>query len=245
MIDKRSPVPIYYQIESHIRDLIKKNQWQPGDAIPSEREFTETFEVSRMTVRQAIANLVNDGTLYRQKGKGTFVADQKIEQPLQGVTSFTEEMKKRGMVPKSELLSFSIIPADEEMAEKLNIDMAEKVYEIKRIRLADNKPIALEWTYISVQLVQGLTADKVIQSLYSYIEQTMNIRIASANQVIEADIAGQDEIEYLHLSKGSPILLIHRNAFLENGQPFEWVKSVYRADRYKFVINMTRDMESE
>lgn len=241
MIDKRSPVPIYYQIEAHIRDLIKKNQLQPGDAIPSEREFTETFQVSRMTVRQAIANLVNDGTLFRQKGKGTFVAEQKIEQPLQGVTSFTEEMKKRGMVPGSRLLSFSIIPATEEAAQMLKVDLSDPVYEIKRIRLADDKPIALEWTYISTKLVQGLTADKVIQSLYSYIEEAMDLRITSANQVIEADIAGQDEVEYLNVKKGSPILLIHRNAFLENGQPFEWVKSVYRADRYKFVINMTRE----
>jgi GntR family transcriptional regulator len=241
MIDKRSPVPIYYQIEAHIRDLIEKNQLQPGDAIPSEREFTETFEVSRMTVRQAISNLVNDGTLYRQKGKGTFVAEQKIEQPLQGVTSFTEEMIKRGMVPGSHLLSFSTIAATDEIASMLRVELSSPVYEIKRIRLADKKPMALEWTYISEQLVQDLTADKVMQSLYSYIEEKTGLQITNANQVIEADIAGQDEVEHLNMKKGAPILLIHRNAFLENGQPFEWVKSVYRADRYKFIINMTRD----
>ncbi|MGV3488705.1 MAG: GntR family transcriptional regulator [Tuberibacillus sp.] len=241
MIDKQSPVPIYYQIQSYIKDLVDTNRLRPGDTIPSERELTEKFQVSRMTVRQAIMNLVNDGVLYRQKGKGTFVSEVKIEQPLQGLTSFTEDMKKRGLVPGTRLLSFTIVPADEIVADRLQVQVHEPVYEIIRIRLADEQPISLESTYLSANLVKGLTDDIVMKSLYSYIEKNISPSISYANQVIEASIAGKDEIEHLQLKKGSPILLIHRNTFLDNGQPLEWVKSAYRADRYKFVINMTRD----
>ncbi|MFC4617461.1 GntR family transcriptional regulator [Camelliibacillus cellulosilyticus] len=241
MIDKRSPVPIYYQIEAYIKDMIEANRLGAGDAIPSEREFTEKFQVSRMTVRQAITNLVNDGYLYRQKGKGTFVADKKIEQPLQGLTSFTEDMKRRGMLPATRLLDFSIVPAGRTVAARLQVKDNEAIYKIKRIRLADDKPMALEETYIPTNLVPDLTRDIVQQSLYSHIEKDRRLRIANGDQVIEAAIAGGEETQYLHIAEGDPILLIHRHTFLQDGRPLEWVKSIYRADRYKFVISMIRD----
>jgi len=240
MIDKRSPVPIYYQIQSYIKELVENRQLKPGEAIPSERELSEQFQVSRMTVRQAVMNLVNEGFLYRQKGKGTFVSEPQIEQPLQSLTSFSEDMKRRGLVPGSRLLHFSVKASDAFLAEKLNIELNEPVYEIQRVRLADEQPISLEWTYLPAQLVQGLTSDIIKKSLYSYIEEKIQAKISHAHQVIEAAVAGKDEMEHLHLKKGSPILLIHRQTFLENGQTLEWVKSAYRADRYKYVITMTR-----
>ncbi len=97
MIDKNSPIPIYYQLELQIRQFIESEQLQPGDILPSEREFTEKYNISRMTVRQAINNLVSEGLLYRQKGKGTFIAEQKFEQDLSGLTSFSEDMKNPGL----------------------------------------------------------------------------------------------------------------------------------------------------
>lgn len=96
MLDKQSPIPIYIQIEEQLKQQIQQGDFPVGTAIPSERELTERFDVSRMTVRQAITNLVNDGLLYREKGRGTFVASPKVEQPLNGLTSFTEDMVKRG-----------------------------------------------------------------------------------------------------------------------------------------------------
>ncbi|WP_077615868.1 GntR family transcriptional regulator [Caenibacillus caldisaponilyticus] len=241
MIDKRSPVPIYYQIEEHIKKMIDTHQLKPGDAIPSERELTEAFQVSRMTVRQAITDLVNAGLLIRKKGKGTFVAEPKIEQPLQGLTSFTEDMQRRGMKAGAKILRFSKIPSDESIAQKLDIRTGAAIYEIKRIRFADAEPMALERTYLPAELVQGLTADIFEQSLYAYIENVLHYRIAHADQVIEATTAGHDEIEHLNMAPGSPVLRIHRLTFLENGQPLEWVDSAYRGDRYKFVISLKRD----
>jgi GntR family transcriptional regulator len=240
MIDKNSPIPIYYQLEEHIKELIEKGELMPGDALPAEREYAEKYQISRMTVRQAFTKLVNEGYLYRLQGKGTFVSDRKIEQGLHGLTSFTEDMKARGLVPGSKLIHFEIIPASLQIASQLSIQENGPVYEIKRIRLADNVPMALETNYISANLIKGLTEQIVNQSLYAYIEEQLNFKIDHASQVIESSNASEQEAAYLKINKGAPILLIQRNTFLSDGTPVEFVKSSYRADRYKFMIQMKR-----
>jgi len=120
-INKNSPLPIYYQIESALKQQIESGVLQPGDLIPSEREFAEAHQISRMTVRQAISNLVNAGYLIRQKGRGTFVANKKIVMQLSGLTSFSEEMEHLGLEPTSALLSYQIIDASMTIANKLRI----------------------------------------------------------------------------------------------------------------------------
>lgn len=240
MIDKNSPVPIYFQLEELIKHSIEEGELNPGDLIPSEREYSEKFHISRMTVRQAISNLVNEGFLNRLRGKGTFVAERKIEQPLQGLTSFTEDMKARGMVPSSQLISFSIIPASLQISTQLGIQDHGPVYEIKRIRNADDVPMALETTYISANLAKGITEEIASQSLYEFIEKKAMLTIDRASQIIESATADSKEAKLLKIKTGTPVLLIQRNSFLENGTPFEVVKSVYRGDRYKFMINMRR-----
>lgn len=240
MINKHSPLPIYYQLEQGIKEMIEKGQLQPGEMIPSEREWAETYEISRMTVRQAINNLVNDGYLVRKRGKGTFVATKKIEQPLKGLTSFSEDMRARGMVPGTKLLAFHTIPASPSFAKQLAISEGEDIYEIRRIRLADGLPMALETAYVPCALVPGLTEKNVSGSIYEFIEKKLGLAIRSATQVLEASVARKLEAELLQMKEGAPVLLIQRNSYLQNGQPLEIVKSVYRADRYKFMIEMER-----
>ncbi|MEI5906341.1 GntR family transcriptional regulator [Bacillus spongiae] len=240
MIDKSSPLPLYHQIVEKIKKQIEQGELMPGDTVQSEREYAEKYEISRMTVRQAITQLTNEGYLYRLKGVGTFVAERKIEQPLSGLTSFTEDMETRGMKPSSKIINFEIIPASASIASQLNMKEHSPVYEIQRIRLADNEPIALEHTYISANLVKGLTEEIVETSLYKYIESDSKLTIQNATQVIEASIANEQEAEYLNIKKGVPVLLIQRNTFLKDNQPFEVVRSSYRSDRYKFMINMER-----
>ncbi|EKN62477.1 GntR family transcriptional regulator [Neobacillus bataviensis LMG 21833] len=240
MINKNSPIPLYYQLEEHIKGLIDNGELCPGDALPPEREYAEKYQISRMTVRQAFTQLVNEGYLFRLQGKGTFVAERKIEQPLQGLTSFTEDMKARGLNPESILVRFEIIPATSQIAGQLKISENGLVYEIKRIRLADGVPMALETNYLSSDLIMGLTEEIVNQSLYGYIEGELSLRIESASQIIESSIASQDEAELLNIPKGAPVMHIQQNTFLNDGTPVEFVKSVYRADRYKFMIQMKR-----
>jgi len=240
MINKNSPIPIYYQLEELIKDLIERGDLRPGDALPAEREYAEKYRISRMTVRQAFTKLVNDGYLYRAQGKGTFVAERKLEQALQGLTSFTEDMKGRGMVPGSQLVSFECIPAPVRIAKNLSLEENAPVYEIRRIRLADDVPMALEATYISASLVKGLSEEIVNRSLYEYVEGNLGLRLDYATQVIESSVANKIESQYLGIKEGAPIMLIQRNTFLEDGTPIEVVKSSYRADRYKFMIQMKR-----
>ncbi|MCM3570905.1 GntR family transcriptional regulator [Neobacillus mesonae] len=240
MINKNSPIPIYYQLEEHIKELIEKGELKPGDVLPPEREYAEKHQISRMTVRQAFTQLVNEGYLHRIQGKGTFVAERKIEQGLQGLTSFTEDMKSRGLTPGNELLSFKLIPATLTIASQLSIKEYDPVYEIKRIRLADQLPMAVEVNHISANLIKGLTEQIVNQSIYHYIEESLGMRIHHAAQTIESSIANSLEAKHLHISTGSPVMLIQRNTFLKNGTPVEFVKSTYRADRYKFMITMNR-----
>lgn len=241
MIDKSSPIPMYYQLESHIKNQINEGIILPGDSIPSEREFAENYGISRMTVRQAINSLVNEGLLYRKKGSGTFVSEKKIEQPLQGLTSFTEDMKKRGLNPTSKLIHFEIIPANSFIANELKINEYAPVYEIKRIRLADGEPMALETNYLSANMVKGLTEEVVNASIYAYIEEKLNLRIAHADQLIESIKASVEDEKLLKIEKGHPMLYIQRNTYLQDGTPLELVKSVYRGDRYKFHIKMNRN----
>ncbi len=240
MINKHSPLPIYYQLEQGIKEMIEKAQLKPGEMIPSERELAETYEISRMTVRQAINNLVSDGYLVRKRGKGTFVAAKKIEQPLKGLTSFSEDMRARGMEPGTNVLEFRIIPANQSLAQQLDIREGGDIYEIRRIRLADQLPMALETAYVPCVLVPGLTREIVSGSVYEFIENELGLKIKSGVQVLEASVARKVEAEILQMKEGAPVLLIQRNSYLENGQPLELVKSIYRGDRYKFTIEMER-----
>ncbi len=201
MINKKSPIPIYHQLEKHIKNQIEKQELQPGDILPSEREYAETYNISRMTVRQAIMNLVSDQLLYRIKGKGTFVMGPKFEQKLQGLTSFTEEMHARGMQTSSKLLQFEIVPAGKELAKQLGIKEYAPVYEIKRIRLAEDIPMALERTYIPANLVMGITEEIVQHSLYQYIENTLHLKIMDGFQLIEAAIANEEEVKHLQIEE--------------------------------------------
>ncbi|MCI1858638.1 MAG: GntR family transcriptional regulator [Sporolactobacillus sp.] len=241
MIDRQSPVPVYYQIERYIEKLIETNDLKEGDRVPSEKEFTDRFQVSRMTVRQAVMDLVNAGVLIRQKGKGTFVAGQrKIEKQLSGLNGFTEDMQARGMKPDSHLLDFRQLKPPKKVGEKLALTENASVLEIRRIRFADKQPMALETTYVPPSLVPGFTAEDANRSLYDYIEKVSRKTIDHADQTLEATLVTPEDAVLLDLPKGSPVLLIERLSWLKEGTACEFTKSLYRADRYKFVIHVSK-----
>ncbi|MCA1023623.1 GntR family transcriptional regulator [Halobacillus litoralis] len=239
MLKKNHPLPMYYQIEEFLKREISEGTFQAGDMIPSERELSERFQVSRMTVRQAVSNMVNDGILYREKGRGTFVAEKKIEQPLKGLTSFTEDMKLRGMTSASRLLSFDVMQAPQDIASKLKLEEGE-VYAVKRIRFADRQAMAVETSFLPVSLLPDLTEDIVQGSMYEYMEHVLDLTISHARQEIEARAADENEGTELQIEAGAPVLHIERCSYLDNGIPFEVVKSTYRADRYKFISDIVR-----
>lgn len=240
MLDKNSYIPIYIQIEDIIKDRILANEYKIGDVIPSERELSAQFDVSRMTVRQSITNLVNDGLLFREKGRGTFVAKPKLEQPLQGLTSFTEDMRARNMVPSSHILRFEKIIPSIDITRELQLELGEEVFYVIRIRYADDTPMAIERTYIPVKIYPQLDADKLSGSWYSLIENAFQQKIGNAIQLMEAAIVTKEDSKFLQIAQTAPVLIIKRTSYLQDGTPFELVRSVYRADRYKFISQIAR-----
>ncbi|RSK26749.1 GntR family transcriptional regulator [Bacillus sp. HMF5848] len=240
MINKKSPLPIYYQLEELIKQQIENGELTPGTMLPSERELSDIYNISRMTVRQAITNLVNQGFLYREQGRGTFVIEKKFEQDLLGLSSFSEQMLQRGLKPGSILLSFKTLHVSEDICAKLQINTENEVHRIERVRLANEQPIALETTYIPAALLPQLSEQVLQDSLYKYVEAQLNQSIHFARQTLEAVIATDFEIKHLQLAKSDPILLIERIAYLDDGTPFEVTKSAFRADKYKFTIDIKR-----
>ncbi|PCK19863.1 phosphonate metabolism transcriptional regulator PhnF [Bacillus pumilus] len=239
-IDKQSPIPMYHQIMENLKKQIEDGTLAPDTLIPSEREYAERFGISRMTVRQALSNLVNEGYLYREKGKGTFVSRKKFEQPLQGLTSFTEDMRQRGLKASSQLIDFKRIACPEHLRPALQLSNSEPVYELKRIRLANDEPMAIETSYIPKIFAGDLTKAHLTGSLYEYIENNTGLAIAHAKQELEANVASKDEAHLLSISTGAPVLSITRTTYLQNDLPFEFVLSVYRGDRYKLIHTMER-----
>lgn len=240
MLNKDSHIPIYIQIEDELKQRIYLGDYEVGKPIPSERDLSKFFEVSRMTVRQAITNLVTDGLLYREKGKGTYVAAPKLEQPLTGLTSFTEDMLARGLIPSSKLIKFEKKVAPADIARELQLQETDEVYHIVRIRNADDQPMAIERNYLPVKLFPNLSREEIDKSLYHLIEDDYNLKIGKAIQKMEAALVAKEDSKFLQLEPNAVVLVIIRISSLEDGRPFEVVRSSYRADRYKFITEIKR-----
>ncbi|MFB4212034.1 GntR family transcriptional regulator [Shouchella sp. JSM 1781072] len=241
MIDKYSPIPIYYQIEELIQKQIKTGVLKPGDALPSEREFADKYQISRMTVRQGMNNLVQKRQLIREKGKGTFVAStQNIEQFLTKTTSFSEDMLNRNMVPESRLLSFKREQVDEKTAQLLQVENGTDVFHVNRVRLANQSPIALEQAFIAVDLAPDLTESVLRSSLYTYFEEELGHRIDHSEQTIRSVLANEEDATLLEIQTGDPLLAIRRQAFTTERRVLELVYTRYRGDRYHFATRMSR-----
>lgn len=233
-------IPVYQVIEQDIKEKIQSGLLKHGDMIHSENELKEIYSVSRMTVRQALNNLVNEGYLYRHKGKGTFVNNSKIEKSIQGLVGFTEEMRQMNRKVSNRLISFEIIKADKEISEKLFLEEGDDVYMIERVRYGDKIPVLFEKLYLPKRVFKEIDASIMSSSFYQYIEGQLNYKISYCIQSVEAKSSDQRVSDYLEIPKSSPVLYLTRNTFLDRGFPFEYVKSYYRADQYRFIQHAAR-----
>ena len=242
MLDRQSVVPLYYQIQQFLLEQIHSGVFKPGEAISSEQEISAQMGVSRMTVRQALKSLCSEGVLYSQRGKGTFVSANKLEKNFRIVLSFTEEMRSGGSRPSSKLLSFDVAPADVKTAEALRIKTNEKVIRLRRLRLANGIPMAIEWSHLPVHVCPDLleTFDPRT-SLYEKLARHYGIHIAVTEEVAEAAVANAEESRLLKISKGSPVFHLERTSYLRDGKPVEFVNSTYRGDRYRLVNRLTAE----
>jgi GntR family transcriptional regulator len=185
---------------------------------------------------------VNEGLLYREQGKGTYVGRPKIAQQLLRLTGFTEDMESRAQRPGAKVLMAEMWPADDETAERLRIRIGQPVYRLRRLRLADFEPLALETSCISfIGCERLLGNDLERDSLYHLLEDAYDLPPLEAEQELEADVAKDDEAQHLKIAIGSPILRTRRVTTTRRNQPIEYATSVYRGDKYRFYTRMVRD----
>lgn len=225
------------ELRRRLRELI--DAASPGDKLPAERDLIGDLGVARETLRRAIDDFVIEGRLNRRHGVGTFVTRPKITQQFR-VQSFTEDMRARGMASSSRLISSRVTSAGARVGALLQISPADEVYAIRRLRLADNDPMALESLHIPRALVPGLPVDQLeAQSLYQILSDEYGIEIASGTQTIEATVTDDVESALLSIPALSPALVVDRVTWTADGRHVEAVRSVYRGDRYRFEVDLT------
>lgn len=235
-----SPIPLYYQLKELLKEQIKMGILKSGDQLPSERDLEETYGVSRMTARRALVELCNEGYVYREQGRGTFVSEPKYSHHLFRLTSFTEETQSQHLQPGARVLKQGMVE-NEHVCQKLGIE-PEPLVCIRRIRTINEEPVALEESFIRMNYCPGLElAELNDTSLYSYLMARYHLRLACANQTIEARLATSDVAAVLHVHKGTPVLYMERVTFLEDENiPVEFAEAVYRGDKYKLMVEMQR-----
>lgn len=237
----RSEMPLYVQVKRCLLDLIERGALQSGQRIPSERQLAQQLGISRMTVRQALVELVQESVLIRRHGRGTFVADRKIEQGLVELSSFSEDMRRRGMQPGAHLLEMQVQEATPKVQRALGLDADLRVLVIRRLRLADGEPMALETSHLPCALVPEIPRERIASgSLYEYLERELGIELSHARQTLEPVVASDAEARVLGVEPGSPLLLMERTTYSRSGEPVEFVRSLYRGDRYKFYVELRR-----
>lgn len=229
--------PLYLQLKRWIEDAIDGGALNPGDALPSERDLATKVDVSRVTVRKAVLQLVKEGVLVQRHGSGTFVSPQtqRVEQSLSQLTSFTEDMARRGMAVRAEWLDRGLyLPSPEETV-ILGLSAGDQVARISRLRLSGDVPLAIERASLSARILPDPAS--IADSLYKHLDKGGN-RPVRAIQRIRAANLGEEDAELLQVSEGSAGLNIERTSYLASGRVIEFTRSIYRGDTYDFVAEL-------
>lgn len=233
-INKNSPIPVYYQVMEDIREKINNGIWKIGQCIDSERELSENYCVSRMTVRQALGELAKEGILIREKGKGTFVCEPKVKQ--RDIMSFTEIAQKSGLKTETEILDFCKISTPEFIKDVLAFDY---VYKIRRLRAAGGEKIGEETVYIPDKYCQNLDINILKGSLYRFLEEQGHL-IYNSESNIQALLIDNYYKSLFNIDTEISLLKIRSKNFTEKGEILFVEESIYRADKYLLEVNIFR-----
>ena len=241
-IDPYNALPKYYQLASILRQKIEDGEWEPRSPIPSERQLEQLYNVSRTTTREAIDHLVRQGYLYREHGRGTFVSPQKLQKGLMELTSFSEDLLKRGITPGQVILSLDWLVPSPNVLQKLELPAGTEVLCIKRLRLGDQTPIGLQTSYLALDKSKTITRDDLESagSLYRILAEKYGIIPSEADETLEVTLATPEEASLLTIAPGSPLLLNKRVLFSQTRTPVEFVKILYRGDRYRYYVRLSR-----
>ncbi|WP_459838241.1 GntR family transcriptional regulator [Halanaerobaculum tunisiense] len=232
-LNENSPIPLYYQLENIIRERIEKEEYQVGDKIPSLAELSNKFNLSKMTVSKAINNLVEEGILYRERGKGTFVSEEKIDD-FSDFKGFSKTMKSRGLEPETKVLSQEVIYPKEVICDKLEIPKSQKVILTVRLRLADDIPIAFEKSFIPQTVCPRLLEiDLAEGSIYNTLKEE-GYKLTGTIQEIEAIESDEYLSDLLEMEIGKPVLKRNR-VTLAQDKRVEFSFNFYPGDRYSII----------
>lgn len=229
--------PLYLRLKSWIESAVRRGAIQPGDALPSERDLAARVEMSRVTVRKAVQHLVRDGVLVQRHGSGTYVAEQphRVEQSLSQLTSFTEDMARRGLVVTSQWLDRGIYPPSPEEMVALGLPAGENVARISRLRIAGETPLAVERATVSATVLPDPEA--IGTSLYSHLERSGHRPVRAIQRIRAVSIGDEDAILF-GVPQRAPGLHIERTSYLPSGRVVEFTRSTYRGDAYDFVAEL-------
>ena len=242
-IDPADIIPKYYQLAKILRQQIEDGVWKKHKSIPSERKLEIKYNLSRPTIRQAIDILVRQGYLYRVHGRGTFVSPQKLQMGIQELTSFSEDMRRRGLEPGQIFLEFGFVIPPDKVAHHLEItDPKKKVLRIKRIRTGNGIHIGIQDSYLNLPEGQNITKQELEGqgSIYAILQERLGIFPSEADETIEVTLANSEEAAQLQIPEGSPLLLNERTMWSQEREVIEFVRILYRGDRYKYLTRLTR-----
>ena len=242
MIDPANIIPKYFQLANILRTKIEEGEFAPQDAIPSERQLEEQYNLSRPTIRQAIDLLERQGFLYRIHGKGTFVSPPKLQKGILELTSFSEDMRNRGLEPGQRILEFGLMVPSAKILTQLNLHSGDQVLRIKRVRLGDDDPIGIQDSYLALRKDQVITREEIEEkgSIYTILQQKFGVFPTEADETLEVTLATPEEAELLQIPVGSPLLLNERILWSQDRKAIEFVRILYRGDRYKYYVRLTR-----
>jgi GntR family transcriptional regulator len=229
------PTPAYRLIEQELRRLIAESK--PGDPLPSDAELCDQFRVSRMTARQAVQRLAAEGLLYRVSGRGTFVAQAPVHRRINMLLSFTEEMRRKGRTASSRLLEAGLRPGLEEEVLALRLPPRSAVVAIRRVRLADDLPMAVEYARLAAVCAGVLTADLTRSSLFVALRGIGRVPTL-ARGTLTADAARAEEAALLNVPEGAPLLVERRTVYDQAEKPLEFTESRYVGGRYLFDVEL-------
>jgi len=238
-LDKNSFEPLYYQMQSQLEQKIRSGQLAVHDPLPGEAELSRIFGVSRMTSRQALQGLTTDGFAYRERGRGTFVCAAKVEKHIAHLLGFSAEMRLLGLKATTRVLAAATVPATAQVAASLQVEVQAPVTMLRRLRLANGEPIAIEQVWIPLGRFAGIDKiDYARTSLYETLKERYGVRIGSANETIEARGATKDEAALLEIAPRSSLLVVSRTLLDVDGRAVELAHSLYRGDRYRAVLTI-------
>ncbi len=243
-IDKTNMLPLYYQLKEQIRQEIVGGTLKPGDYLMPERELCEKYSVSRATVRQAVLDLVREGLLERQQGKGTFVARPKVEEDLLGLYNFSAQMKEKGYVPSVKVIGIESLQPTGSLRTRLALDDRQKVTRIIRLRLVNDEPLFVEKTYLPTHLYPEISLEQVSQApaFYNLITHSGKLRIKSVKKYIEPTLVDAFESSLLGVKKGTPALLLEHLTTIDTGEVVAIANWIIRGDRCRHYVNIESNL---